>query len=137
MKKANWMNVAKFIAKYEKDDKRICDTCDCLYISPDGTVEFCTKNKFGGPFSGMDSVYVEQRLSGEKMYCKEYHKIVDMVAIAKAEKIKKLERCSCGSLNTEQISPGGYRPADASRKHQEIDTDGEFQCNDCGRTWWA
>jgi hypothetical protein len=50
---------------------------------------------------------------------------------------KKRERCLCGSYNTEQISPGGYQPADESRKHQEIDTDGEFQCNDCGRTWWA
>jgi hypothetical protein len=43
-------------------------------------------------------------------------------------------KCKCGSTNTEQISGGGYSPGNGERG--EIDSDGEFQCKDCGRTWW-
>ena len=42
----------------------------------------------------------------------------------------------CKSRNTTQMGSGGYQSADAARGLPEIDTDGQFHCNDCKNEWW-
>lgn len=112
-----------------KDDAIICDKCDNYIEHPSGLQSFCAAVRRDPT---MDVEYFYARLYGEKNTCKCFRKIVSMIPQRSG-----MERCSCGSTNTEQISPGGYQPADASRKHQEIDTNGEFHCKKCNRTWWA
>jgi hypothetical protein len=74
-RKATWKDAALFIEKYER---RICDSCDNLYESPDGTIEVCMKAKFSGPLCSFTQAYADERLSGDKKTCKEWRKIVDM-----------------------------------------------------------
>lgn len=56
--------------------KRICDNCNNFEITMDNTREICHGKRSGSLLiANMPSYYIEERMNGNKKYCKEFKKI--------------------------------------------------------------
>ena len=61
--------------KEDKDDKRICDNCQNMYVHLSGVSERCCMIR-REPFSNFTDGYAEPRMDGNAKSCKEFRRIV-------------------------------------------------------------
>ena len=61
----------------EPSEKRICDKCNNFEVTPCGMSEICHAQKDGSRvIPDMPTDYVNERMYGDKMTCKRFHKII-------------------------------------------------------------